>query len=35
MTDHKELEKTTLYELSKAEGFGWFKHIILVSSFQD
>lgn len=35
MSDHKDLEKTTLYELSKAEGFGWFKHIILVSSFQD
>jgi hypothetical protein len=35
MSDNKDLEKTTLYELSKAEGLGWFKHIILVSSFQD
>ena len=35
MSDSKELEKTALYELSKSEGLGWFKHIILVSSFQD
>lgn len=35
MTDHKEIEKTALFELSKSEGFAWFKHIILVSSFQD
>lgn len=35
MTDNKDLEKTALFELSKAEGLGWFKHIVLVSSFQD
>jgi len=35
MTDRKELDKTALYELSKQPGFSWFKHIILVSSFQD
>jgi len=35
MTDEKELEKTTLFEMSKLKGFEWFKHIILVSSFQD
>lgn len=33
MTDHKDLEKTALFELSKNEGFNWFKQIILVSSF--
>lgn len=33
MTDNKELEKTALFELSKSEGFGWFKNIIFVSSF--
>lgn len=33
MTDHKDLEKTTLYDLSKQPGFAWFKQIILVSSF--
>jgi hypothetical protein len=33
MTDNKDLEKTTLFELSKCEGFNWFKQIILVSSF--
>ena len=35
MTDHKELEKTALFELSKSDGLNWFNHIILVSSFQD
>ena len=35
MTDNKDLEKTALFELSKYEGLSWFKHIILVSSFQD
>jgi hypothetical protein len=35
MTDHRDLERTALFELSKKEGFGWFKHIIFVSSFQD
>jgi hypothetical protein len=33
MTDSKELEKTALFELSKSEGFAWFNHIVLVSSF--
>lgn len=33
MSDHKDLEKTALYELSKLEGLGWFKHLIFVSSF--
>ena len=35
MTDHKDLEQTALFELSKSEGLGWFKHIVFVSSFQD
>ena len=35
MTDNKDLEKTTLFELSKFQGLAWFKHIIFVSSFQD
>ena len=35
MTDNKDLEKTVLFELSRVEGFAWFKHIIFVSSFQD
>lgn len=35
MTDNKDLEKTVLFDLSKQEGFAWFKNIILVSSFQD
>ncbi len=35
MSDNRDLEKTALFELSKKEGFGWFKHIVLVSSFQD
>jgi alpha-beta hydrolase superfamily lysophospholipase len=33
MTDNKDLEKTVLFELSRVEGFAWFKHIIFVSSF--
>ena len=35
MTDKKALDQTALFELSKSKGFAWFKHIILVSSFQD
>eukprot|EP00347_Sterkiella_histriomuscorum_P005091 403357933 len=35
MSDHKDLESTTIFELSKQKGLEWFKHIILVSSFQD
>jgi pimeloyl-ACP methyl ester carboxylesterase len=35
MTDHKDLERTALFELSKTPGFGWFKNIVFVSSFQD
>jgi hypothetical protein len=35
MTDNKDLEKTVLFELSRVDGFAWFKHIIFVSSFQD
>jgi hypothetical protein len=29
------LETCKLYELSKYQGFEWFKHIIFVSSYQD
>jgi len=35
MTDNKTMEKTCLYELSRTKGLGWFKHVILVSSYQD
>lgn len=35
MADHKDIENTFLYKLSKAKGLGWFKNICLVSSFQD
>ena len=35
MTDNKNMENTAFYKLSTCKGFEWFKHIILVSSFQD
>ena len=35
MSDHKDPSKTFLYQLSKKEGLGWFKHVALVSSYQD
>ncbi len=35
MSDNKVVEKTALFELSKSEGLKWFKHVMLVSSFQD
>ncbi|CAG9336161.1 unnamed protein product [Blepharisma stoltei] len=35
MTDSKNPRKTCIYSLSRAEGLGWFKKIILVSSSQD
>lgn len=35
MTDNKDLEQTFLFQLSKAQGLSWFKHMLLVSSFQD
>jgi hypothetical protein len=35
MTDNKNLEECFLYKLSKMKGLGWFKHIVLVSSYQD
>jgi predicted alpha/beta hydrolase family esterase len=35
MTDSKNIEQTTIYLLSQQPGLEWFKHIILVSSFQD
>lgn len=35
MSDTKNIEDTTLYLLSRQKGPSWFKHMILVSSFQD
>jgi predicted alpha/beta hydrolase family esterase len=35
MTDSKEAEESALYRLSQQKGPEWFKHIILVSSYQD
>ena len=33
MEDHKEIEKTFLYLLSKKEGLNWFNNVVLVSSY--
>mmetsp|Transcript_18413 Transcript_18413/g.24709 ORF Transcript_18413/g.24709 Transcript_18413/m.24709 type:complete len:126 (-) Transcript_18413:374-751(-) len=33
MADGRSLEDCYLYRLSQAEGLGWFKHMMLVSSF--
>ena len=35
MTDSSNLEECTLYKLSEFKGLNWFKHIVLVSSYQD
>lgn len=35
LTDGKTAEKCTLYKLSEAEGLEWFKHVALMSSYQD
>uniref|UniRef100_A0A7S3FS89 DUF676 domain-containing protein n=1 Tax=Strombidium rassoulzadegani TaxID=1082188 RepID=A0A7S3FS89_9SPIT len=35
MSDSKNIEDTVLYQLSKQKGPEWFKHVILVSSYQD
>lgn len=35
LKDHSDPDKTFLYNLSKADGLGYFRHIILVSSPQD
>jgi hypothetical protein len=35
MSDEKNIENCFLYKLSEQKGLGWFKHVILVSSFQD
>jgi alpha-beta hydrolase superfamily lysophospholipase len=35
MTDQKDMEQTFLFQLSKAQGLSWFKHVLLVSSYQD
>ena len=35
MADARNLEDCYLYKLSQVEGLGWFKHMILISSFQD
>ncbi len=35
MTDGKTLEECALYKLSEFKGLNWFKHIVLVSSYQD
>lgn len=34
-TDSKDFEQTALYRLSQARGLEFFKHVILVSSYQD
>ena len=33
MSDNKNLEECFLYKLSEMKGLGWFKHIVLVSSY--
>eukprot|EP00826_Nyctotherus_ovalis_P002165 TRINITY_DN1040_c0_g1_i9.p1 TRINITY_DN1040_c0_g1~~TRINITY_DN1040_c0_g1_i9.p1 ORF type:complete len:646 (-),score=185.78 TRINITY_DN1040_c0_g1_i9:77-2014(-) len=35
MSDEKDIKKTFMYKLSKAEGLEWFKHVVLVSSYLD
>jgi hypothetical protein len=35
MTDSKTIEQTALYRLSQVKGIEWFKHVILISSYQD
>jgi len=35
MTDSSNLEECALYKLSEFKGLNWFKHVILVSSYQD
>ena len=35
MADGRTLEECQLYKLSQLEGLGWFKHMMLVSSYQD
>lgn len=35
MTDSSDIKETCLYQISKATGLEWFKHVILVSSYQD
>ncbi len=35
MTDNKNLEECFLYKMSEMRGLNWFKHIVLVSSYQD
>ena len=35
MSDSKNIEQTVIFQLSKAKGPEWFKHMVLLSSFQD
>jgi hypothetical protein len=35
MTDASKTEDCFLYKLSKSKGLGWFKHVALLSSYQD
>ena len=35
MADDKNIEKTCLFKLSQMNGLEWFKHIILISSYND
>ena len=35
MSDNSNLEECALYKLSEFKGLNWFKHIVLVSSYQD
>ena len=35
MSDTKNLEDSMLYKISEMKGLNWFKHIVLVSSYQD
>jgi hypothetical protein len=32
MSDHNDLRKSFLYELSKKQGLSWFKNVVLFSS---
>ena len=35
MTDHKHIEDTALFRLTKLSGLQYFKNVVLVSSYQD
>ena len=35
MSDSSDMELCCLYKISEMRGMNWFKHIVLVSSYQD